>query len=134
MTGVWITDIRHFLDEHGRIPHDLPPWSCPICGDHGTIYNWQDSPWDQHSPHPVRKGPPASGLAGFSPRATIAWNTIPVAIQIRLLNNFWCGTCLGNASVELKGGSVSHGDLILRGNCTRCGGAIARLVEDVGRR
>ena len=25
MTGQWITDIRHFLDEQGRVPNDLPP-------------------------------------------------------------------------------------------------------------
>jgi hypothetical protein len=53
--------------------------------------------------------------------------------RVRLLNNFWCGVCRTTASVDLRSGSVSRGDLVLRGYCTRCGSEIARLVEDVGR-
>lgn len=183
MTGAWITDIRHFLDEHGGVCAGLPAvprhmgaiveaastnppgkvfpldlrcrrrpdrqrcpgsvhasidrdtaeiaWYCPCCGDHGCIHNWHGSPWDRRS---VGSGSlaPAPEPAGFSPRAVAAWNRIPPVIRVRLLNNFWCGTCLGEASVELKGGVVSGGNLILRGNCTTCGGEIARLVEGVG--
>jgi hypothetical protein len=185
VSGAWITDIRHFLDEQGRVPDDLPAvprymgaivaaashlpagrvfpldlrcrrrpghescpgsvhavidsetaeifWHCPCCGDHGRIYNWQGSPWDRGT---ADSGPTACSLGGppgFSPPATAAWNTIPPEIRVRLLNNFWCGACRTTASVDLRSGSVSRGDLVLRGNCTRCGNEIARLVENVGR-
>lgn len=24
-------------------------WQCPLCGDNGVIYGWEDSPWDRRS-------------------------------------------------------------------------------------
>lgn len=185
MIGPWITDIRHFLDEQGRVPGDLPAvprymgaivaaacplsagrvfpldlrcrrrpghescpgsvhasidsetaeisWFCPCCGDHGRIYGWQGSPWDRRTAHSVATACSTGDPTGFSPRAIAAWDAIPPEIRVRLLNNFWCGVCRTTASVDLRSGSVSRGDLVLRGYCTRCGSEIARLVEDVGR-
>jgi hypothetical protein len=185
MTGPWITDIRHFLDEQGRVPDDLPAvprymgaivvaasplsadrifpldlqcrrrpgherclgsvhagidsesaeisWFCPCCGDQGRIHGWQGSPWDRRAPHFIPIACAMDGPAGFSPRATAAWNTIAPEIRVRLLNNFWCGVCHATRSVDLHSGSISQGDLVLRGYCTRCGGEIARLIENVGR-
>lgn len=160
VTGPWITDIRHFLDGQARVPDDLPvvprymgaivaaasplhastdretgeiSWFCPCCGDHGRIYGWQGSPWDRRAARSTPTACSAGRPAGFSPRATAAWNAIPQEIRARLLDNFWCGVCRRSASVELCSGSVSRGDLVLRGYCTRCGSEIARLVEIVGR-
>jgi hypothetical protein len=108
-------------------------WFCPCCGDHGRVYGWQGSPWDRRAAQSNPTARSTDGPAGFSPRATAAWNAIPPEIRVRLLNDFWCGVCRTTASVDLCSGSVSRGDLVLRGYCTCCGSEIARLVENVGR-
>jgi hypothetical protein len=186
LTGSWVTDTRHFLNEQGRIPDDLPAvprylgtivaaasalpagrvnplelrcrrrpghrscpgsihasvdlasaeilWFCPWCDDHGVIYNWHDSPWDRRPTPSETTAPSTGGLPGFSPQATAAWNAVPPQLRMRLLNNFWCGVCRTTASVDLRSGTASGADLILRGYCTRGGSEIARVVEEVAGR
>jgi hypothetical protein len=108
-------------------------WHCPVCGDHGSISNWEDSPWDLRSPQPDRSGAPAGGLLGFTKPAIRAWERVPPGNRLRLLNNVWCGKCLDGTSIALAGGFVEDGDLVLRGSCTKCGGSVARVIEEAGR-
>jgi hypothetical protein len=183
LSGAWVTDIRHFLDDAGQVPPGLPAvprymcaitraaspappgeitpldvhcrrrpgqkpcpgsihacvalvsdeisWFCPCCGDHGVIYNWGATILDLRTSKPSEPQSAEQRPAGFSPAAARAWQKIPPAIRVRLLNNFWCSHCLGGTSVDLRSGDVSRGDLILRGHCTKCGGEIARVVEEV---
>ncbi len=58
------------------------------------------------------------------------WANLPGPLQIKLLNNVWCGgSCMGNTGVAIESMSVKHGDLIIKGKCTKCGSEVARLVE-----
>lgn len=109
-------------------------WFCPCCGDHGLIYNWQGTVLDQRTGMPSEPAAADNEPAGFSAAAARSWQRIPPTIRVRLLNSFWCPVCLEETSVDLRSGVVLECDLILRGHCTRCGGEIARMVEEVAGR
>ena len=65
-----------------------------------------------------------------STKAREFWANIPGPLQIKLLNNIWCGgSCMGNTSVAVESMSVEHGDLIIRGTCTKCSSDVVRLIE-----
>ena len=40
MADTWITDIRHFLNEHGEIPEELPPPALKLVLFQGSIVAW----------------------------------------------------------------------------------------------
>jgi len=65
----------------------------------------------------------------FTPQAAKIWEQIPAFAKTRILNNIWCGRCKRGTTIVHFTGSVENGDLILRGECERCGGAVARLME-----
>lgn len=58
------------------------------------------------------------------------WEKIPADIRVKLLNNVWCTACASETGIGQVEGKVERGDLILRGICTRCGGEVARLIEN----
>ena len=66
----------------------------------------------------------------LTPQAKRRWEKIPGDILLRILNNVWCGHCAEVTGIGNISGKVEKGDLILRGVCTRCGGAVARLIEN----
>jgi len=106
-------------------------WHCPMCSDHGYISHWERSPWDlrpsQHTLPPAQ----ASDFPQFTAAAARAWERVPHEIRIRLLNNVWCGACRGNASIAVASAFVEGCNLVLEGSCTKCGGSVARVVEEV---
>jgi len=107
-------------------------WECSGCGDQGLISNWQDTAWDHRCSVEMEAATSAKdGLPGFSAPALRAWDTLAAEMRIRILNNVWCGGCCAGTSIALKSARVSGSDLILRGRCTRCGGPVARVVEDI---
>jgi len=65
----------------------------------------------------------------MTPQAKHLWETIPPNARIKILNNVWCGQCLGGSSMGMQTAHVKQGDLILRGVCTKCRGPVARLIE-----
>jgi len=58
------------------------------------------------------------------------WNKIPKDIQQKLLNNVWCGGCLGNCTIVDYTMINEDFGLVLRGKCKNCGGGVARVLED----
>jgi hypothetical protein len=66
----------------------------------------------------------------LTPQAKKIWEAIPGDLRLRLLNNVWCGHCTAVTGIGKISGKVEKGDLILRGVCTRCGGDVARLIEN----
>lgn len=68
-----------------------------------------------------------------TPAAKQFWNTIAGPIQVKLLNNVWCGDCRDVSSVAVETMNIEKGDLIIKGKCTKCNGAVARLIEGDGR-
>jgi hypothetical protein len=109
-------------------------WQCPRCDDHGYISNWQGSPWDRSSASPSQSAEfgVAKRVASRS-RAIEAWQRIEPGIRLRLLNNVWCASCSSGTSMALDSASVSGDDLVLQGRCTKCGGDVARVVEEACR-
>jgi hypothetical protein len=65
----------------------------------------------------------------LTPQAKILWNEIPKDVQVRLLNNVFCVDC-GETGIGNVMGVVKDGNLILRGICTKCGGPVARVIEN----
>ena len=66
----------------------------------------------------------------FTDEAKKAWNAIPAHVRTKLLSNVWCGHCSGTTTiVDYRGKIVGQGDLLLEGQCRKCGSPVARLVE-----
>ena len=67
----------------------------------------------------------------FSPRARAIWRTIAADVQHKILSTVWCIHCRNMSQITTIRANVCSGMLVLRGNCRRCGGAAARVVENM---
>ncbi len=65
----------------------------------------------------------------FSREARERWNKIPRFAQVRVLENVWCGGCVGAVSIVLESAEIECNDLILRGKCKTCGHEVCRVIE-----
>ncbi len=71
-------------------------------------------------------------LARFTVDAQRFWRTIPEELRLRILENVWCVSCRGVTTiVRFRGETDSSGDLILIGECAKCGERVARRIESV---
>ena len=75
-----------------------------------------------------KKKPSLDG--SFTPKAKIIWESIAGDIQFKILNNAWCVHCRKGSSIGNLTGKVESGMLVLRGTCTKCGGDVARVIEN----
>ena len=66
----------------------------------------------------------------FTPKAKKIWQAIPADIRLKILNNVWCVQCKQTTGIGKVSGKVESGMLVLRGVCTRCGGKVARVIEN----
>lgn len=66
----------------------------------------------------------------FTPMAIKIWQAIPADIRLKILNNVWCVQCKKMAVIGKVRGNVESGLLMLRGRCARCGGEVARVIEN----
>ena len=66
----------------------------------------------------------------LNPQAKKIWESIPGNIRLKLLNNVWCTQCGDMTGIGNVCGKVESGMLVLRGVCTRCGGEVARVIEN----
>jgi hypothetical protein len=58
------------------------------------------------------------------------WNAIPGHVQTKILSNVWCGHCSDTTTiVNFRGNIVGRRELLLEGQCQKCGRSVARLVE-----
>ncbi len=62
-------------------------------------------------------------------KVTQNWNRIPKQIRNRLIDNVFCSTCGITTIVEYSMYNDKFG-VLLKGKCKKCGGLVARLVED----
>ncbi len=65
----------------------------------------------------------------FTQQARRRWEKIPEWAQKRILDNVFCGRCLGSVPIILETAKMKGKDLILRGKCQHCGKNICRVVE-----
>jgi hypothetical protein len=73
------------------------------------------------------------GGLSLTPQARTIWEGIPGNVQIKLLNNVWCFSCKKTTGIGGDvTGKVAKRMLVLHGKCTRCGGAVARVIENEG--
>ena len=66
----------------------------------------------------------------FTPKAKKIWEAIAGDIQVKILNNVWCVHCRKGSSIGNLTGKIESGMLVLRGTCTKCGGDVARVIEN----
>ena len=77
----------------------------------------------------VKKKKPSTD-GSFTPKAKKIWEAIPGIIQFKILNNVWCVQCRKESSIGNLTGKIESGMLVLRGTCTKCGGEVARVIEN----
>ena len=65
----------------------------------------------------------------FTPEAARRWKRIPQWAQEKILDNVYCGKCVGSVPIALETAEMEQEDLILRGKCKNCGKGICRVVE-----
>ena len=58
----------------------------------------------------------------FSPLAKRVWESMSPLHKTKILNNVWCFHCAKVTTIVHYTGKVKGGDLILEGECERCGG------------
>ena len=75
-----------------------------------------------------KKKPPLDG--SFTPKAKKIWEAIAGNIQIKILNNVWCVHCSKVSSIGNLTGKIESRMLVLRGTCIKCGGDVARVIEN----
>ncbi len=73
--------------------------------------------------------PPLASTQTFTPQARLFWNRIPEEAQTKMIGAVWCSHCGQKTTIINFKGNIQQGDLILRGECLRCGGAVVRLLE-----
>ncbi|MFC4025253.1 hypothetical protein ACFOUV_15765 [Oceanobacillus longus] len=57
------------------------------------------------------------------------WSKIPRDTQELLLNNVFCSNCFETTIVDYTLHNNENG-VLLKGKCKKCGGDVARVVED----
>ena len=77
----------------------------------------------------VKKKKPSTD-GSFTPKAKKIWEAIPGIIQFKILNNVWCVQCRKESSIGNLSGKIESRMLVLRGTCTKCGGEVARVIEN----
>ena len=70
-----------------------------------------------------------SKLPQFTPKAAKFWATIPATGKPQLLSNVFCSNCHEVIKIVDFKGTVCRGDLVLVGNCAKCGGGVTRVIE-----
>lgn len=71
-----------------------------------------------------------SSLPTFTKPARERWEVLPSALHQRLLSNVWCGSCRQETTIKNFSGTMERGDLLLSGECIKCQGKVARLIEN----
>jgi hypothetical protein len=66
----------------------------------------------------------------FSLDAKRIWEAMPPLHKTKILNNVWCGDCSKMTTIVRSTGRMDGGNLVLEGECERCGGKVARLIEN----
>ena len=68
--------------------------------------------------------------SNFSLDAKRLWDAILPYHKTQILNNVWCRDCRKVTTIVRYTGKVEGTDLVLEGECERCGGKVARLIEN----
>jgi len=58
------------------------------------------------------------------------WMTVPEEFRKKVLNNVFCGKCYTTTIVDYSF-KAEKGGVLIKGKCKKCGGDVARYVEDI---
>ena len=72
---------------------------------------------------------PLTSTQTFTSQAQWFWDSIPEHIQVKIIGAVWCSHCRESTTLVNFKGNIKQGDLLLRGECIRCGGPVTRLIE-----
>ncbi len=70
-----------------------------------------------------------SSLPTFTEPARERWEALPATLRQRLISNVWCGSCRQETTIKNFSGTLESGDLLLSGECIKCQGKVARLID-----
>jgi len=65
----------------------------------------------------------------FTPEAQRRWKEIPEWARKKIIDNVYCGRCLGSVTILLGTAEMNGKALILRGKCKKCGKDVCPVVE-----
>jgi len=65
----------------------------------------------------------------FTPQARKRWKEIPELDRKKVLDNVYCGRCIGSVTILLETAEMIGKALVLRGKCKQCGKDVCRVVE-----
>ena len=65
----------------------------------------------------------------FTPQAARRWEELDARSKTLILNNVWCVRCRKSTTIVRFDAKIEQGDLILQGECIKCGGSVARVIE-----
>lgn len=66
----------------------------------------------------------------LTPAALDRWQRMPDRGKELILSRIWCGRCgAGGEPRNMTGELHPSGDIILRGECSVCGGPVCRVIE-----
>jgi hypothetical protein len=68
-------------------------------------------------------------MASSKTEAELLWRNIPIAKRQLIATNVWCRACRGESTVVDLSPTMDGRNLVLRGKCQKCGGAVVRLIE-----
>ena len=54
---------------------------------------------------------------------------MPSHARDQILSNVYCTNCRGAVSIVSVTGTLERGNLVLKGDCAKCGSKVARLIE-----
>lgn len=130
--GVW--GYEEFLEAIGDPQHE----------EHETYLEWAGGAFDPEAfdlnkvTRQFREGvywqgelvaPPLASSQTFTSQARWFWYSIPEEAQTRIIGTVWCSHCGQQTTIINFKGNIQQGDLVLRGECVHCGGAVTRRVE-----
>ena len=65
----------------------------------------------------------------FTPQDRHRWEKIPEWAQKKILDNVYCGRCIGPVTILLEAAEMVGKSLVLRGKCKQCRKDVCRVVE-----
>lgn len=70
-----------------------------------------------------------SSLLKFTPQAKKRWEQIPEWARKELIETVWCSQCRTGVPMQVRGGKMSGGSLVLNGICMKCSSETTRVIE-----
>jgi len=65
----------------------------------------------------------------FDKKVMQKFNQIPDDIKSKILSNVYCSKCKTTARIVDFSAIIENNDLILKGQCEKCSGSVARVIE-----